>query len=241
MSTTWRTTEQAATARRLLRRTDSGILSTMSVELPGYPFGSVTPYAMTHGGNVAVYVSAIAQHTSNMRADARVCLTVIESKGGANQQAVGRVTVVGDAREVPADARTAVRKRYFDFFPEAREYAGTHDFLVYWIEPKRVRYIGGFGQIYWVEPEDWAVPAPAWGADEQGIVEHMNTDHADALTAIARHHGATTDGAVELVTLDVEGFHVRAGSDLHYVPFGTPCLTSEAVRAEMIRLARACS
>ena len=107
MSGKWKTTGQAAMARRLLRSVDSGILSTMSLEIPGYPFGSVTPYAMTQEGRVAMYVSEIAQHTRNMRGDPKVCLTVTEGSGAENQQALGRVTVVGDVFEVPAD-RTAV-------------------------------------------------------------------------------------------------------------------------------------
>ena len=104
MSDEWKTTEQAAAARRLLRCVDSGILSTMSQELSGYPFGSVTPYAMTHEGRVAVYVSGIAQHARNIRLDPKVCLTVTAQRSGSeNQQALARVAVVGDAREVPVD------------------------------------------------------------------------------------------------------------------------------------------
>lgn len=238
MSATWKTTEEAAMARRLLRSIDSGILSTMSVEIPGYPFGSVTPYAMTHEGRVAVYVSEIAQHTANMRDDGRVCLTVSETSGGGNQQALGRVTVVGDAQEIPENERAAVAERYFSFFPEARAYGGTHNFVVYWIEPRRVRYIGGFGQIFWVEPEDWVVPTPEWRSDEQEIIEHMNTDHANSLIAIARHHGAPDSGKTKLVSLDVEGFHVRTDSKLLYIPFSVPCMTNEEIRAGMIQLLR---
>jgi putative heme iron utilization protein len=236
MNEEWKTTEQAALARRLLRSRDSGILSTMSLELPGYPFGSVTPYVTTHEGRVAVYVSEIAQHTRNMRADPKVCLTVTEAGGAGNQQALGRVTVVGDAREVPADQRSVVEARYFSFFPEARDYAGTHDFLFYWVEPRRVRYIGGFGQIFWVEPEGWSVPTPSWSAGEEGIIEHMNTDHEKAAVHIARQHGAAGTRKAELVSLDAEGFHLRADSDLLYVPFPAPCMTSEQVRAAMVQL-----
>ncbi len=239
MSEQWRTTEQAALARRLLRGVDSGILSTMSMELPGYPFGSVTPYAMTHEGRAVVYVSEIAQHTSNMRGNAKVCLTVMERSGSDPQQALGRVTIVGDAMKVPDDQEAEVERRYFGFFPEAREYAGTHDFLFYWLEPRRVRYIGGFGQIFWVEAEDWTVPTPTWGADEQSIIEHMNIDHAGAVVNIARRHGALEAQSAELVALDPEGFHLRADSTLLYVPFPEPCLTSEAVREGMVHLARA--
>jgi putative heme iron utilization protein len=238
MSGKWKTTEQAAMARRLLRSVDSGILSTMSMEIPGYPFGSLTPYAMTHEGRVAVYVSEIAQHTRNMRGDPKVCLTVTEGSGTENQQALGRVTVVGDAREVPADLKVVVGERYFSLFPEAREYAGTHDFLFYWVEPRRVRYIGGFGRIFWVEAEDWIVPTPAWGTDEQSIIEHMNTDHADAVVNIARQHEAREARRAELVSLDAEGFHLRADSTLLYIPFPAPCMTKGEIRAGMVRLAR---
>lgn len=239
MSAKQKTTEQASLARRLLRSVDSGVLSTMSQELPGYPFGSVTPYALTDEGRVAVYVSGIAQHTHNMRGDEKVCLTVLESADGGQQQALGRVTVVGDARAVPEECRSAVEQRYFGFFPEARAYAGTHDFGFFWIEPKRVRYIGGFGQIFWVEAEDWAAPKAAWGPDESRIIEHMNSDHAAAVIDIARQHGAQHTDKAELVALDVEGFHLRADSGLLYIAFPGPCLTTEEVRAGMVQLARA--
>ncbi len=239
MSAKWQTTEQAAMARRLLRGIDSGILATMSQELPGYPFGSVTPYAMTHEGRVAVFVSGIAQHTRNMRGDPKVCLTVIEQATGAeNQQALGRVTVVGDASAVPADREDAVRERYFGFFPEARHYSQTHDFHLYWLEPRRVRFIRGFGQIFWVEAEEWSVPTPEWSAGEAGIVEHMNSDHGDSVLEIARRQVAEVEEA-ELVAVDPEGFHVRADSRLLYIAFPEPCLTSAEVRAGMVQLARA--
>ena len=75
---------EVATGRHLLRSLDSGILSTMSQELPGYPFGSVTPYVMTHEGRLVVYVSSIAQHTRNMQENSKVSLTVVE-QGSGNQ------------------------------------------------------------------------------------------------------------------------------------------------------------
>ena len=135
MSVRWEPTEESTLARRLLRSVGSGVLSTMSLELEGYPFGSVTPFALTHQGNPAIYVSEIAQHTRNMRADARVCLTVLQDGDEDNPQAAGRVTVVGDAVELDGDEAQAVGERYFRFFPEARGYAGTHDFRVFQLEP----------------------------------------------------------------------------------------------------------
>jgi len=239
MSEAAKTDEPAVAGRRLTRSTTDGILSTMSSELPGYPFGSVTPYVLTHEGRPVVYVSEIAQHTRNMRADAKVCLTVTDQGDGANRQALGRVTLVGDAREVPERERGSVAARYFAFHPEAEAYAGTHAFRFFWIEPVRVRFIGGFGNIHWVEPEDWLVPTPDWREQERGIVDHMNADHADALANIARRaSGVLAEGAV-LVALDPEGLHVRTDSALLYVPFASACATTDEVRAATIELARA--
>ena len=236
MSEDWQTTEEASTARRLLRSVDSGILSTMSRELPGYPFGSVTPYFLTHTGQVVIYVSTIAQHTKNMKADQRVCLTVMD-RGVGNSQALGRATVVGDATIVSGDDAEQA-ERYFRLFPEAVNYGQTHDFYFFGITPLRVRYIGGFGKIYWVESNDWSSPVPEWSADESGIVDHMNKDHGDALKSIVRHTSSQTAEAVQMLAVDMEGFHVRADDTVLYIPFESPCLAKDSVRTAMVNLTK---
>lgn len=228
----------AQSARRLVRSVSGGVLSTLSQDLEGYPFGSVTPVAMTQTGELTLYVSAIAQHTRNMLGDPRVSLTTTE-EGAGNQQALGRATVVGDATPVPPARADEVAARYFMLFPEAREYAGAHDFSFFWITPRRVRYIAGFGRIHWIETEDWLLPTPGWAGDEQGIVSHMNEDHGDALVRIASAHGAPTPQEARLVTVDQEGAHVRSGGRLTYVPFGAPAHDQNAMRAAMVALARA--
>ena len=197
-------TAKETAARALMRARDSGLLSTISRELSGYPFGSVTPYILARAGRCVIYVSSIAQHTHNMLADPRVSLTVPE-QGDGDQQALGRVTVVGDAALVPEDALPAVRERYFTFFPTALGHEDTHDFSFYWITPKRVRYIGGFGAIFWIEPDKWAMPTPEWAGNESQIIAHMNDDHADALVAMARHYCAVATDKAELVAVDGEG------------------------------------
>jgi putative heme iron utilization protein len=229
--------DEAATGRRLIRSRDSGILSTMSRELPGYPFGSVTPYVMTHGGELVVYVSTIAQHTANMLEDPKVSLTVIEH-GAGNQQALGRVTVIGDAGAVPERALEAVSTRYFQFVPEAEAYAGTHGFSFFWIEPKRIRFIGGFGQIFWIEAEEWRQPTPEWAAGEQGIIEHMNADHTEALAKMAAHYMGVPADSPRLIAVDPEGTHLRNGEACFYVPFAEPAFERDSVRTAMIELAR---
>lgn len=235
----------AALGRALVRSLDGGVLATLSRELPGYPFGSLTPYVTTHEGEIVVYVSAIAQHTRNMQADPRVSLTVVEP-GGGNRQALGRVTVVGDAGPVPEAALAAVAHRYLRFFPEAEAYAETHDFAFFRIVPRRVRYIGGFGRIFWIEADEWRLPSPAWAAQEQAILDHMNADHRDALARIAARHApdrAASAGAdtPSLIAVDPEGAHLRLGESVLYVPFRAAAFDTDGVRAAMVRLTREAS
>ena len=234
---TWNPTEEGALARTLMRRRDAGVLSSMSTELPGYPFGSVTPYALTHDGRVCLFVSDIAQHTKNMADDGRVCLTVADDAGG-DAQAAGRVSVVGDASVVAESDAEAVAARYFALFPHARGHQEAHGFRFWQIAPKRVRYIGGFGKIFWVEPDDWAVPMPEWADGEDGIIEHMNTDHRDALVAMANRFAGLEGDDVSLVAVDPEGCHVRVDGSVAYLGFAEPALTRDAVRSAMVDLAK---
>lgn len=234
--------QQATMARRLVRTLDGGILSTISVDVPGYPFGSVTPYAMTHDGRVVIYVSSIAQHTKNILADPKVCLTVATAPGGrSSRQALGRVTVIGDAELVPAERVDAVSERYFQFFPESRAYASTHDFSFYWIEPRRIRHIAGFGQIFWVEASEWLQEAPEWQQGEPGIIQHMNSDHKDAVERIAAFLLEVEEPAIpdsQLIAVDPEGFHIRTPYGVVYGTFETRSMTTEAIRASFVQLAK---
>lgn len=230
-------TTQSNLARRLLHSVDSGILSTMSSELPGYPFGSVTPFVMTHDGKIVVYVSTIAQHTANMVANPKTCLTAMQS-GDGNQQELGRVTVVADAAAVPEERVAEVQQRYRAFFPESRHYGQAHSFAFYWLEPVRVRYIGGFGKIFWIEKQEWALAEPEWQDAEAGIIKHMNDDHVAALRNMARHFCGMQVDEVELVAVDVEGCHIRVGKEVRYLLFDEPCTKMDAVRKAMVSLAK---
>jgi len=91
-------TNKLDAARQLLLHESFGVLSTISVDVPGYPFGSVTPYCVDQDCQPIVYISTIAQHTKNILADSRVSLTVIESDDESDDvQARGRVTYIAKA------------------------------------------------------------------------------------------------------------------------------------------------
>ena len=222
--------------RGFLRARRYGVLATMSLELPGHPFGSITPYVVTHEGRVILLVSAIAQHTKNMIADPKVSILVADETSD-DKQAAGRVTVVGQARRVGDDAVEAVGARYLRGFPSHRDYDQAHDFHYVEIDPVRIRFIGGFGEIHWIERDEWILKAPGWAADEHGIIEHVNSDHQGALEAMCRRFLDLDGSDASMINLDAEGFHVKTSIGVHYIPFETSCDTSQEVRTEMVRLA----
>lgn len=227
----------ARKARALLRRSPTGVLSTWSLAMPGFPFGSLAPFAMTLEGRPLLYVSRLAEHTRNLLADARACLTVSDA-GTAPAQALGRASVIAEARQASEAEHAALADRFFALFPEQREYESLGDFGFWWLEPARVRWIGGFGEIAWIERGDWLLPSPEWQHGEGGIVAHMNGDHGDALAAMARRVFTGTTGDVSMLACDAEGFHLRVAGVVRRIAFDRRCQTADEVRAEMVRLTR---
>ncbi len=230
--------ESAKQARDLLQQGYQGILCTNSKDLPGYPFGSVVPYILNANGQPVILISTIAQHTKNILYDNKVSLVVTEA-GADDQQAVGRVTYIGDARKLD-DQANDTRERYYEFFPQSRGYHKTHDFDFYSIDLQRVRYIGGFGIIFWVEKDKFLMPNPFSLEQEQGMLRHMNKDHADAI----RHYCDLHDIQIPdnqnpvMVGIDSEGFHIRIGKRIHRINFKQPVNTNEEVRKALVEMAQ---
>lgn len=228
--------EAAGRARRLLRAQHFGALATVSHRLEGYPFGSVVDYCLDATGQPVMLISTIAQHTQNIDHDPKVSLLVHESC--ANVQANARLTLVGDAGRI--DMSPALKQRYLRHFPEAEQYFAIHDFFFYRIEVKAVRFIGGFGDIYWLEPEAVLPNDQALADSEEGILAHMNRDHADSLLAYCRHFYGKDGGAAEMVGVDSDGFDLRWDGELLRFDFDQPVGGPEDVRRELTALARRC-
>src|SRR5215467_2659216 len=222
---------QGNAARTLLLQESFGVLSTVSIDLPGYPFGSVTPYCTDRMCRPIIYISHIAQHTKNILADSRVFFTIVEKGESDDVQAHGRVTCIADARQVePGD--DDVHERYFRYFPSARQYEQTHDFSFFRLELVRVRFIAGFGQIHWVEADQFMTKNPFSAAQELQIIQHMNNDHSDAL-----RHYCKGDSA-EMIGIDANGFDLlKAGKKLRFT-FETPIRNIGEARQALVAMAK---
>jgi len=227
--------DQARTARQLLNHQGVGVLATHSIDVEGYPFGSIAPYTLNYDGEPTILISDIAQHTRNIKQSNKVSLTVFDPQEN-DPQSGSRLTWIGDAESVdPSDNET--RDRYLRYFPSAESYFETHDFSFYRISLRRARFIGGFGQIFWIEPESMLVKNP-FRETEQGIVEHMNRDHQQALFHYCKLFGRAGAEAVTMTGIDSEGFDLLADKRKLRIDFDSPIHTSEEARANLVRLAR---
>lgn len=227
--------DQALTARQLLNHQSVGVLSSHSIDVEGYPFGSIAPYALNYDGEPAILISDIAQHTRNIKQNNKVSLTVFDPSAD-DPQSGSRLTWIGDAESVdPSDTET--RDRYLRYFPSTESYFETHDFAFYRIRLRRARFIGGFGQIFWIEPDAMLVKNP-FRETEKEIVEHMNRDHQKALFHYCELFGRAGVEAVTMTGIDSEGFDLLADKRKLRIDFDSAIHTSEEARANLVRLAR---
>ncbi|MEM0910258.1 MAG: DUF2470 domain-containing protein [Pseudomonadota bacterium] len=227
-------------ARCLMRQQHSGVLSTISLSMNGFPFGSIIPFLMTEKGDLVIYASDIAQHSRNMKADSKVSLCVYDAAQN-DSQANARVTVLAHA--FPDEVNETHQQHYFELFPQARAYQNTHDFRFYLLKTERVRYIGGFGEIYWFSNEEWDSAYPL-SEQVKGIVDHMHDDHMDAIVAMCDHFLGldVAEDKVHMASCFGEGFHITVAAEnernTHFIPFEKAVSEEYSVRAAMVALTR---
>jgi putative heme iron utilization protein len=233
----------AERVRTLLAGCGRGSLSTIALDPAGYPFGSVVSFGLDDAGRPSFFVSTLAEHTRNLQADPRASLLVAEEvPDGSDPLAAARVTLLGDVEEVTdPDERGRARAGYLVANPGAF-YVDYGDFRCLRLVVRAIRYVGGFGRMSWVGPDEYAVavPDPLQPA-AAGIVAHMNTDHAEALVELAHHFAGRTDATAAVMTaVDRYGFDVVADvtgerrQAAFRVGFRTPQDTAEQVRGELV-------
>jgi putative heme iron utilization protein len=153
-------------------------------------------------------------------------------------------SLLGEVNEVRAEE---VRGLYLARHENAKFWQDYTDFSYHRLELSGVYFIGGFGVMGWVTAEDYrrARPDPLAEAGS-GIIQHTNSDHADALRLIARHFANEDADEAVMTAVDRLGFHLRlkSGDRVHgrRVAFLSEVATAEEARVvlvEMVRQARA--
>jgi putative heme iron utilization protein len=126
----------------------------------GAPYVSMVPFAVLPGGDAfVIHVSRLATHTKDMLGDPRVSLLVMQTEGeGVPAQALARVTILGEAREMQkgSEEARACREAYLARFPEAEPLTEFADFSFFTIRPSEARLVAGFAQAMSVTAETLA-------------------------------------------------------------------------------------
>jgi len=229
--------DPARAVKSLLRRSRQGALATL---MPGSgdPYCSLVNVASHPDGSPVLLISRLALHTKNLLADARVSLMLDERVEGDPLEG-SRVMLAGHAEEITVD-RDIVRQRYLNAHPTAEVFVDFKDFSFFRIGPTGTHLVAGFGRILDLKPAQFLTDisdASALLEAEQSAVEHMNTDHQEAVGLYATRLLGTGTGDWRCSGIDPEGIDLQAGSKTLRLDFPERITGPGDLRKMLVRLA----
>jgi hypothetical protein len=223
-----------------------GTLSTLSRKHPGFPFGSLMPFALDFAGRPIFLISNMAMHTQNLKEDPRCSLFVGQASADGDPLGAARATLVGHATPVPEQDLASVRQQYLARHENSRYWVDFSDFSFFRLQPVDLYYVGGFGVMGWVDAQDYEQAAPDPLAEAApGILAHMNADHVDAMILLARSHADIEATEATMTSVDRLGFSLRLktndgvkGARINFVHEVATPQDTRAVLVEMVQQAR---
>ena len=204
-------------------------LSTHSRKQPGFPFGSLMPYALDKDGRPIFLIGTMAMHTQNLQADQRASLFVTEPDAGGNP--------LGAAR---------ARSLYLASYSDSKHWVTFDDFFFFRMDLVDLYFVGGFGVMGWLAASEYSQARPDPLVDHKiDIMQHMNADHKDALVLLAKRFADVEAQDAEMTSVDRLGFHLRLkakdgvrGTRIAFLREVVTPAESREVLVEMVRLAR---
>jgi len=201
------------------------------------------PYAADGQGHPVFFISSMAVHSQNLMEDPRSSLLIMQPDVTGDPLGAGRVTILGTTTHVTPEQ---VRDLYLSRHENAKYWQDYSDFAFYRLEVSAVYFIGGFGVMGWISAEDYTTAKPDPLAEvAAGIIEHMNTDHAEAVRQIARHYAGEVADEAAMTALDRLGFHLRLktgdriyGQRIAFIREVASREDARSVLVEMVRHAR---
>src|ERR1035437_1513960 len=135
----------AERVRTLMSLVPVATLSTLSRKHPGFPFGSLMPFALDSAGRPIFLISNMAMHTQNLKTDPRCSLFVAQVTADGDPLGAARATLVGHAEPVADEDIASVRETYLARHENSRYWVDFADFSFFRLQPIDLYYVGGFG------------------------------------------------------------------------------------------------
>ena len=230
-----------ALAKTLLRATRAGTLGTLDRNT-GHPFASLVNVATEVDGSPLILTSRLSTHTANLEADGRASVLLAET-GKGDPLAHPRLTVLGVFARVERDSADEgrVRRRFLARHPKSELYAGFGDFSFWRMTVASAHLNGGFARAADLKAAE--VLTDIAGAEdliaaEEGAVEHMNADHAEATRLYATKLLGEDDGAWRISGLDPDGADLTAGDRTARLAFPQRVTSAGALRQVLVDLAK---
>src|SRR3989344_384283 len=129
-------------------------MAALSTEYKEAPFGSLSPYVLDKNGNPVIFISILAIHTKNLNKNPACSLTIwkVDEDDLFNSQ---RITFLGKMVQVEDEERKELQELFLKKHPESEGFIDFDDFAFYRLEIVKIYYIGGFGDIQWIELNEY--------------------------------------------------------------------------------------
>jgi len=225
-------------AVHLYRSTNAAILSTMSNKYEGYPFGSFITYVSDRNRTLFMYTSDIAQHTKNLKSNPKACVTLFKLDTDYDKQNSSRLTLMGDLKTVSNEELDDCQDRFIKFLPESKKYSSMHDFKFYKLVISRVRWIGGFGDIAWLNPKNWNDEKPKWSKNETMMIDHMNEDHSNVVQSALNAQYGIKDKKAQMIALTIDGYYISSKENIYFINFDKPVYKALDYRKILVKQAK---
>jgi putative heme iron utilization protein len=208
----------------LLHRMPVGTLATHSREPDGFPFPTMLPFATDARHRPTILVSRLAEHTRNLQLDTRAGFLVVDAPNEAVLDGA-RVTLIGRFAPVAADEANAVARRYLRYHPAAERYLALGVFSFLAMDVERLRFIGGFGAMGWLNGDELDPLDPLSDEDEMFLTRKFEAD-------------VKRTSNVELAGIDRYGADLKVAGERRRVIFDAPKTTLEELEQALVERLR---
>jgi heme iron utilization protein len=230
--------DAARLARSLLRRSRQGALATLTPG-SGDPYCSLVNVASHPDGSPILLISRLALHTRNLLGDARLSL-MLDERVEDDPLEGSRIMLAGLAEQASGEDVAILRRRYLNAHPSSEVFVNFKDFSFFRIRPTGAHLVAGFGRIVDLKPEQFLTDISD-GASlleaEQGVLDHMNADHREAMTLYATKLLGAKSADWRCTGCDPEGIDLQAGSLTLRLDFPRRIVTPAALRQVLKQLA----